>query len=190
MVKVLGVVILIDSILDLAIIPITNLFNLSFLTCKFPSEMKIAKIIPLYKSGDKTQPSNYRPISILPLLSKLLEKLFCKRLQSFIFDHNIICPEQFGFQKSKSTTLAAINYFELVTESLKNKKSVLSISLHFSKAFDSIAHAVLFKKLRIYGIRGNALTWLQSYLTDRSHQLALENGTIMSEKAFVTHGHS
>ena len=177
-----------DSILDLAIIPITNLFNLSFLTCKFPSEMKIAKIIPLYKSGDKTQPSNYRPISILPLLSKLLEKLFCKRLQSFIFDHNIICPEQFGFQKSKSTTLAAINYFELVTESLKNKKSVLSISLDFSKAFDSIAHAVLFEKLRIYGIRGNALTWLQSYLTDRSHQLALENGTIMSEKALVAHG--
>ena len=152
---------------------LTRLCNLSFQKSIFPQGMKIAKVTPLYKSGERCLASNYRPISILPFLSKLLEKLFLTRLQSFIDNNNVITEHQYGFQKNRSTSLAVVDYYESVTNGLKNGECVVSLSLDLSKAFDSIPHDILFQKLEHYGVRGMTLRWVQSYLSHRQQMLLI-----------------
>ena len=164
-----------DKIIDLILPCLTRLCNLSFQKSIFPQCMKIAKVTPLYKSGERCLASNYRPISILPFLSKLLEKLFLTRLQSFIDNNNVITEHQYGFQKNRSTSLAVVDYYESVTNGLKNGKCVVSLSLDLSKAFDSIPHDILFHKLEHYGVRGMTLRWVQSYLSHRQQMLVINN---------------
>lgn len=167
----------IDTLFDALLKPITRLFNLSFEKGVFPTDMKISKVTPVFKAGDKTQPTNYRPIAILPILSKLLEKIFCSRLVDHLDESNIITPAQFGFQKKKSTVHAAIHYYESVATALKDKCHVLSISLDMTKAFDSISHDILLTKLDCYGIRGVAYSWIKSYLCNRLQNVSIDTTT-------------
>ena len=141
--------------------------NLSFKCGKFPADMKIAKVVPVYKSKDSSLISNYRPISLLPAFSKIFERLVYNRLYKYLKTNKIITASQFGFQKGISTDLAILDLQNYVVESLRTNKWCIGVFLDLSKAFDTLDHKILLQKLFRYGIRGVSLDWFRSYLTDR-----------------------
>lgn len=148
--------------------PLTYICNLSFQTGCFPSKMKIAKVIPLFKNDSKHAFTNYRPISLLPQFSKILEKLFNSRLEKFLEKHHAINDGQYGFRSKRTTSMAINEAIEEVTNALEQKKYAVGIFIDLKKAFDTINHSILLKKMGRYGIRGLAGDWLKSYLTGRS----------------------
>ena len=139
----------------------------SLVTGVFPTELKIARVIPIFKAGDTSSFTNYRPVSVLPLFSKILERLMYTRLLSFINKHNLLYKFQFGFRSQHSPNLALIILVDKISEALESGDYVLGLFLDFSKAFDTVNHEILSKKLEFYGIRGIALKWFQRYLHDR-----------------------
>ena len=147
--------------------PLLHICNICLSSGIFPDDLKIAKIIPIYKKGDKDTFSNYRPISILPALSKVLEKLLYKRLVSFLDKHKILFDNQFGFRKGLSTEMAIHTLTEKYYEAMDNNDFMVGIFLDFSRAFDTISHKILLRKLIYYGIRGTAFGLLKSYLEGR-----------------------
>lgn len=170
---------LLKYVFDLVIKPFTHICNLSFSCGTFPDKMKIAKVIPLYKSGDKKSFNNYRPVSVLSQFSKILEKLFDKRLQTFVDKHAILSNNQYGFRASCSTTTALIDLIEEISTCLDNRKVAIGVFIDLRKAFDTIDHKLLLDKLEHYGIRGIANNWLKSYLDSRQQYVQI--GDIKSE---------
>jgi hypothetical protein len=157
----------IKSIINSISIPLTKIFNKSFLTGSFPNLLKIAKVCPIYKQGDKNELKNYRPISLLPSFAKILEKLMHARLLSFLQTNNVINSSQHGFQPNKSTSSAIADALHVITSALDKKLINIALFVDVSKAFDSLDHSILIKKLEHYGIRGLALQWFISYLSNR-----------------------
>ena len=137
--------------------------------------MKTAKVIPLFKSGDNDTFSNYRPVSLLSQFSKILEKIFYNRLESFINKQNILAEEQFGFRKSRSTSMAISLLIENLTDMNDEKKFTTGVFIDLKKAFDTIDHNILLKKLDHYGIRGIANSWIRSYLSERNQFVSLDD---------------
>ena len=115
-----------------------------------PDKLKVAKVIPVFKKGDRSQPTNYRPISLLSIFDKLLEKLMYNKLVSYLDQNNI----QFGFRKNYSTSLALIDVVDNIYEKLDANQTVVGIYLDLTKAFDTVNHDILLYKLQNYGIRG------------------------------------
>ena len=132
--------------------PLTYVFNLSFQKGIFPHNMKIAKVVPIFKEGDKHNFSNYRPISILSQFSKILEKLFIKRFDGFVEKHKLLTDSQYGFRNNRSTTTALIELVEEITDSIDTKRYALGVFLDLKKAFDTVNHDILIRKLEKYGI--------------------------------------
>uniref|UniRef100_A0A672G3Z8 Reverse transcriptase domain-containing protein n=1 Tax=Salarias fasciatus TaxID=181472 RepID=A0A672G3Z8_SALFA len=130
--------------------------------------MKVAKIIPLFKKGNKNDFSNYRPVALLSQFSKVLEKLFVIRLNKFIETYKILSPSQYGFRANHSTATALMELTEEITNAMDNKQFLVSIFVDLQKAFDTLDHEILLQKLYKYGIRGVAHQWVASYLKDRS----------------------
>uniref|UniRef100_A0A3B5QVU5 Reverse transcriptase domain-containing protein n=1 Tax=Xiphophorus maculatus TaxID=8083 RepID=A0A3B5QVU5_XIPMA len=157
----------VKEIMSYVIKPFTYICNLSFSSGKFPDAMKIAKVIPIYKNGEKCMFSNYRPISLLPQFSKILEKLFVNRLDTFIDKNNILSSSQYGFRAKNSTSMALMELIEHITNAIDQKQYSASIYVDLKKAFDTIDHSILLKKRIKYGIRGPALQWISSYLENR-----------------------
>ena len=153
---------------------LSTLFNDCMLAGIFPAELKIAKVIPLFKSGKRHVLSNYRPISILPLFSKIFEKLIHTRFISFFDKHNIISENQFGFRKNHSTVHALNTAVSSISQSMNNRYSSIGMFIDFSKAFDTIKHDILLAKLEHYGIRGPALDLLSDYLTSRFQYVTID----------------
>jgi hypothetical protein len=162
--------------------PLTKLVNFSFQTGSFPSSLKISKVIPIFKKDDRSLPSNYRPISIPPVLSKVFEKLFLENLVNFLERFEIISKDQFGFQKCKSTIDAVTKFVETVVDGLERREHVLSIFLDLSKAFDCVHHATLLHQLDAYGIRGLPQRWIASYLNGRSQCVQIEDAISQKEE--------
>ena len=148
---------------------LVRLFNKCMDNGAFSDALKIASIIPLYKGGPKTIPTNYRPISLLPLFAKIFEKIIKRRLISHLDENNAIIDNQFGFRKSYSTELAVMDIHNTLLRNLDNNKLTCTIFLDLAKAFDSVNHSILIKKLERYGIRDKALQLLISYLSNRRH---------------------
>ena len=148
--------------------------------------MKIAKLVPIFKKGSRTALENYRPISILPSISKLLEKIMYTRVMNHLKLHNAIVDEQFGFREGYSTQLAILSLLKKIIHALSNKEFCLTIFLDLCKTFDSIDHGILLNKLHHYGMRGIAFEWFKSYLSGRE-QFTEVNGC-RSTVAPVTHG--
>ena len=128
-----------------------------------------------FKSGKQDEFGNYRPISILPQFSKILEKLFYKKLQSFLNQFNILANSQYGFRPNHSTALALSDLTETIADALEQKKYCLGIFIDLKKAFDTVNHKILRKKLEHYGIRGCTLDWLKSYLNNRTQKVVFND---------------
>lgn len=160
-------------VIDIIASCLEYIFNLCLSTGVFPRSMQTAKVTVTFKKGDKNDPSNYRPVSVLPVFSKGLEKVILVQFSSFTDHFGIISPAQFGFRKNRSTELALMTQKEFILQKFEEKKMVLGIFLDFSKAFDLISHDVLLKKLDRYGIRGAAHFLITSYLQHRTQFVAI-----------------
>lgn len=163
--------------------PLAHIINQSFLKGVVPRQMKIAKIVPIFKSGQKNLFSNYRPISLLPAFSKILEKIVCNRLMLFLDKHDILYQHQYGFRKKHSTIHPIIHLLNYIAENndKATKDPTLAIFLDLSKAFDTIPHINLLTKLQHYGIRGVPSAWFKSYLSERKQYMEI-NSTKSSEQ--------
>ena len=160
---------------DKLAVPIAKLINKSYEEGVFPDCLKIACVSPIFKAGDPKSASNYRPISVLPLLSKILERSIANRMISFMNRILCISPKQFGFQKGKSTLDAIICLTEYIYNNLNKKHHTLSIFVDLRKAFDTVNHKILLSKLQHYGFRGLSLQWFGSYLKDRLQQVRIND---------------
>ena len=157
--------------------PLAQIVNLSFYVGMFPSKLKVGKVSPLHKKGSCDNPSNYRPISILSVFSKIFEKLMHQRLYKFLEAFEILYPLQFGFREKHSTSHALLSLTESIKQSIDSGKVGCGIFLDLQKAFDTVNHKILLDKLEHYGIRGNALKWFQSYLSGRTQYVTV-NGHV------------
>lgn len=166
--------------------PLVHILNLSIHQGFFPDDMKIARVIPLYKSGDTMSISNYRPVSVLPLFSKLLERLMYNRLLAFINKQNLLYKYQFGFRSNHSTNMALIVLIEKIAAAIEKGELVVGVLLDFKKAFDTVNHSILLNKLYKYGIRGTAYDWLKDYLISRKQYVSFSN--VESKKLTVNCG--
>ena len=143
------------------------IINQSFITGIYPKALKISKVIPIHKNGVTSDLNNYRPISLLSIFDKIMEKLMHKQLYDFLQEHNILFQNQFGFRKNNSTTFALLQITEKIKETIDNKKYGCGIFIDLSKAFDTVNYEILLRKMEHYGIRGVALDWFSSYLSNR-----------------------
>ena len=157
-------------------IPLTFLFNRSLLEGIFPEIIKLAEVIPLHKSNEWYLTTNYRPISLLLTISKLLEKLMYARLYNFMNDTNQIFKSQYGFWSKHSCENAIQELIGAVVKGYENKKHTISVFLDLSKAFDTIPHNILFMKMHRYGIRRSTLDWFRSYLSNQSMRVRCTAG--------------
>lgn len=150
---------------------LTHVFNLCLLSGTFPNQFKDALVVPIHKNGNPLSPNNYRPISLLPSLSKVLEKLVYGQVIEFLTENNIIFDHQFGFRKNHSTFMPIALLYEEITSALACKKICASIYLDFRKAFDTVNHGILIQKLKMYGIQNVPLKFFESYLCNRSQNV-------------------
>ena len=156
--------------------PLTYIINKSFETGIVPADMKIAKVVPVHKSSDQTLLKNYRPISLLPAFSKVIEKLMFNKIVSFFNANSLFYKHQYGFRSKHSTIHPIIHLLNHCADSINKTppEYTLSIFCDLSKAFDVIDHKILIYKLRNYGIRGIANKWCHNYLTNRAQYVELD----------------
>ena len=143
------------------------IINQSLDTGVFPTKLKIAKVIPIFKKDDDTKFSNYRPISILPTISKVFERVIFEQLYNYINSLNLFYHGQYGFRENHSTELAALELIDRVIQYLDKGETPISVFLDLSKAFDTLDHSILLSKLEYYGIHDNDLELFKSYLSNR-----------------------
>ena len=141
----------------------------------FPSELKLAKVVPIFKAGASNKITNYRPISVLTFFSKVFEKIIYNHLIDFMDHNDILYGYQFGFRKGHSTQQAIITLVNKIISCLDNGDLVIGVFLDLKKTFDTVDHKILLKKLYAYGVRDVALKLLESYLSDRYQYVVYDN---------------
>ena len=141
------------------VVPLVYLCNLSIDQGIFPKELKLANVLPLYKTDDPFLFNNYRPVSVLSILSKVFEKIMYSRLMEYLETYKSLINNQFGFRKYHSSYMALMLLMDDLITSLEKGDIVIGVFLDFSKAFDTVIHDILLNKLEHHGIRGNALCW-------------------------------
>ena len=154
---------------------ITLIINQSLTTGIFPERLKIAKVIPIYKKDDVKMFENYRPISILPAISKILEKTIFNQLHDYFQDNKLYCKNQYGFRRNHSTEYAALELIDRVILDMDKSEIPFSIFIDLSKAFNTLDHNILINKLQYYGIKGRPLDLFQSYLSNRRQYVQFGN---------------
>ena len=155
--------------------PLTHIINLSLRNGVIPSDFKSGRVTPLFKSGSASNTDNYRPITILPILSKVLEKCVHDQVMKFLEENNLLCSQQFGFRKHRSTELAATCFVDDIRKGMDRGHYTGAIYVDLSKTFDTISHASILSKLPGFGIDGIAKEWFTNYLFGRSQQVEFEN---------------
>ncbi len=134
----------IKNIIECIAKPFTHICNQSLQTGICPEKMKIAKVNPIFKAGDKHQFSNYRPVFLLSQFSKILEKLFYLRMDDFITKHGVLCEQQYGFRANRTTSYAVLEFVKGITKAVENKEYAVGVFLDLKKAFDIVDHNLLF----------------------------------------------
>ena len=160
----------VDSFID----PLTFLINFSLRSGVFPSELKLARVVPIFKAGDSSALTNYRPISGLTFFAKVFEKVVYNKILDFISDHKVLYDHQYGFRKGRSTQHAIITIVDRITKSQDMGDIVKAILIDPNKAFDTVDPKILLRKLYAYGIRGNMLKWFESYLSHRTQYVVFD----------------
>ena len=152
------------------------IFNAMIIEGTYPDKLKLARLVPIFKGGSRKDVKNYRPISILPILDKIFEKLLYNRLVYFFEYCNIISENQFGFRKNKNTEQAVLKLFDNISPTFYKGGYSLCIMADLTRAFDTVDTTVLMNKLYAYGIRGVAHNLIRSFLTNRQQCINLPNG--------------
>ena len=147
--------------------PLTVIINQMLNVGIFPDSLKISKVIPIYKKNDNTIFSNYRPISLLPSISKIFEKIILEQITTYLDSNNLIHKHQYGFRKNHSTEYAALHIVNYLNYELDRNRTPTNVYLDLSKAFDTLSHNILIRKLKHYGVCDSALNLMKSYLEDR-----------------------
>jgi hypothetical protein len=163
--------------------PLAHIFNLSLNQGIFPSKLKTSRTVPIFKSGNSELCDNYRPISLLSSLSKVLEKIVSIQLVNHLELNNLLYEHQYGFQPKKSTEHNLIHLTNHILAALNEKKYCIGLFLDLKKAFDVCSHPILLKKLKKYGIVGTTHDWFKSYLRNRVQKVDID-GHLSSEKIF------
>ena len=166
---------LLKEMSDILAPPLTALINRSFELGVFPESLKSATVVPVFKKGDPELVKNYRPISILPLFSKVFERAMCVRLLNFCSEFSIFSEKQFGFRRGLSSQDALLDFINYIYEGLDKRQHVVSVLIDLSKAFDTVDHAILIEKLNAYGIRGLSQKWIANYLSNRTQRVRVNN---------------
>ena len=153
--------------------PLTHIINLCIEQGIFPDHLKLAEIVPVYKKGDKSIETNYRPISLISNFAKILEKIIHKRLIKFLDKHQILSQMQFGFRKNIGTNFSLAYITEFLHEKLDKSRPTIAVFLDLAKAFDTVNHELLLKKIENYGIRGVAYSLAKNYLSNRKETVKI-----------------
>ena len=152
----------------------------------FPDHLKIAKIVPIFKSGDASDFSNYRPISILPVFSKIYERIVYARLLNHLADNQFLHNLQFGFRSNHSTAHALIQLIDKISQAIDRKEFTVGVFIDLAKAFDTVNHSILLSKLEHYGVSGTPLSWFTSYLSSRKQYTIFND--FKSDFCNISHG--
>ena len=165
---------------------LTKLINICIARGVFPTVWKEAKVTPLHKNGVKCDKNNYRPISVLPVISKVLERHLHNAIHTFLKNNNLLYRFQSGFRRQHSTETALINIYDRLVNNLDKNFITGMVFADFKKAFDLVDHQVLIDKLHIYGLEGVGLQLITSYLTSRKQRTSINN--VLSSSQYLTHG--
>ncbi len=165
---------------------IAKLINKSFAHGCFPDKLKVAKVSPIFKTGDRTDPGNYRPISVLPTISKIYERIVHSQLVSYLEKYSLLSNSQFGFRKHHSTETCILSMLDKIYRNLDQGKLGGVVFLDLKKAFDTVNHSILLRKLSSIGVSPHSLLWFQSYLYKRVQSTKIEG--VSSSQCEVKHG--
>ena len=167
------------------LVPVKYIFDLSLKSGTFSEKMKILRVTPVFKSGGTSLMTNYQPISVLPCFSKMFERILYNRLYKYLTENNLLYCKQFGFQKGHSPEHTVLQFIEQINQSFEKNEFTLGVFVDLSKAFDTVDHQILLKKL-YYGIAGNNLRWFEKYLKDRQQFVSFEHNS--NKKVTLTCG--
>lgn len=169
------------------IVPVlVYIFNLCFSVGIFPDIFKTAVVLPIHKSGDKDSVTNYRPISLLSIFSKIFEKVINNRLTSYLTKFKILANNQFGFRSGRSTEDAVMELTDAVIDNIERRHKTIGVFLDLSKAFDTVSVPILLSKLEYIGIRGKVLDVFRSYMSGRKQFVRV--GNFASNQRFLNYG--
>jgi hypothetical protein len=163
--------------------PLTYIYNCSLTTGIFPERCKFAIVQPIYKKEERKEINNYRPISLLTAMPKILEIIMFKRLEQHLELNNVLATEQFGFRKGVHIENAGFSLTDNIITSLNQRQQVGGIFCDLTKAFDCINHTILLNKIHYYGIREKHHRWFKSYLEDRKQRVCISPHILEHEKS-------
>ena len=164
--------------------PLTNIVNNSLSSGIYPTDWKISKLIPVFKSGSSAEVENYRPISVIPAVSKIIERIIHRQFSVYLEESDLLTDCQFGFRRKRSTELAATLFVDNIKSKVNDGAMVGAVFIDLSKAFDTISHSKLLQKLEMYGVTGVELAWFSDYLFNRNQRVQYDNFLSSEEKVF------
>jgi hypothetical protein len=161
-------------------VPLAHIFNLSLGSGTFPEQLKQSRVIPIFKSGNHLECDNYRPISLLSSISKILEKIVSEKLLNHLTSNDLLYVHQYGFIPKRSAEHNLMHILNYVSTALNGGNYCVGVFLDLKKAFDVCSHTILLKKLEKMGINGIALQWFTNYFAGRSQKVDID-GTLSDE---------